>query len=71
MYDLDWGFKSLCEESTLGYYSKLGKDYVFYNARNRTMITISQAEELLERDFVAHENQASGYVFLDDPASDD
>ena len=42
-----------------------------YDARNRTMITIAQAEELHERDFFAPENQEYFYVFLDDPASDD
>ena len=71
MDELDWGGNALCAEATPGYYSKLWQDYVLYDARNRTRITIAQAEELREQDFVAPESQAYGYVFLDDPASDD
>ena len=54
-----------------GNYPKLGKDYVLYDARNWTRIKISQAEEIREQDFFAPASQAYGYVFLDDPASDD
>ena len=70
MDELDWGSNVFCAEATPGSYSKLGEDFFLYDAGNRSMIKIAEAEEPREREFFAPENQAYGYVFVDDPASD-
>ena len=71
MDELDWGSNALCAEATPDHSSKFREDYVLYDARDRKRTTIALTEELREQDFVAPENQAYGYVFLDDTASED